>query len=122
MVSDMPGSDVGTGSDRKGIIAGDTAAHPSFFRQISEEAQGSQANFAKFFDMAGPREIVCPRVLDCRLLIKAWQRAAKTAGEPYRSKYEDALGVVHMVPRLAYAPLSGRIAMKRFFLGDSLQK
>ncbi len=82
MVSDVSGNDVGTGSHRKGIVAGDPASLPGIFRQIAEKAQGGEANFAKLFHMTGPREIISLSVLNGNFLIKARQRTVKTTREP----------------------------------------
>src|SRR5215469_4562079 len=114
----MSGHYVNAGPHGKRIAAGDTGSHPGFLRQLLEKAQRGQTDLTKFFDMSGPGKVIAATALYCNLLIKAGQRAVKSASKPQSAEDKDALSIVHVVPRLAYAPFIRRITIQRFFFRD----
>lgn len=118
MVADMAGEDVGQGAHGEGIIAGDAAPSPGFWRQGFEEVQAGLTQMAKLTYVATPVNLIRRGRFDANVLIEAGQRIRKAAGEPKGTEQENAFAVVDVVQQLAHGPLLGLVTMKRFLFRD----
>ncbi len=113
---------VGERTHGNSVAAGNPAARPRIVRQVPEESQRASPDCAKVLDVARPRKLIGISGRSGYFLIVARQLIGEPARKPKCPEEENALGVVDMVEQLAHGPLIGCVAVKRFFLGNSLQK
>ena len=122
MVRNVSGCDVGERPHREGFSTGDSTAHPRVCGKIPEEAQRGPADCTELVDVARPGELIGLCGGDRNILLEARKGSVEFPREPQSAEDEHSLGVVHVVQRLADAPLVRRVAAERFLLGDAAQE
>ncbi len=113
MVRGVSGNDVGQGTNRESVAAGDAGSHPGIGGQIGVERNRCESHAPELLDVGGPGDAVrfCP---SCgNVLIEALQGRLESAGEPEGAKRHGTLGVGNVVQQLANAPFLWSIAMHR---------
>ena len=81
VVCNVAGSEVGQGPHGKRVPAGDPASHPGFGRQITEEGQSRQADFAELLDVTSPRDLFGHGAGHRDVLVETRERAVEPPGK-----------------------------------------
>src|SRR5262245_8699579 len=101
----VSGREVCQRADREWIVARDAAAIPRIRRQAGKERERAIADDAEFVDKVAPRALLESRRRHRDVLVEAGQWRLKPAGEPERTRAEEALGVIDVADDLAQRPL-----------------
>src|SRR5204863_8173370 len=108
----MSSDDVSQGPYCKRIPTGKAATLPGFSWQVAEESNRGLTDLAEFVNVLRPGNRLSAGCINGGLLLKAGQRTLEPSGKPQGTEDEHSLGIVHMAPCLADAPLVRGVAVE----------